>query len=117
MPDSEPEPRLSVKLKATPAHTSSWVRVLQDGRIELEYYDFSPAADDNFGNDVAWMYHIAGSEKPRLCALLAEKTGTAISGDEAMLEAFAGGFRDTWQIKDWLKANGVPYEQEFDSWA
>ena len=111
-----PDP-LSVKLNGILDHTASWVRVLPDGRVELEYFDYSPSAHDAFGNDVAWMYRIEASHKPLLVALLAEKTGTAIDGDEAMLDAFARSFADTWTVKDWLKEKGVPYEEEFDSWA
>jgi hypothetical protein len=44
MPDSESKARLSVKLTGILDRTSSWVRVLEDGRIELEHYDFSSAA-------------------------------------------------------------------------
>jgi predicted peptidase len=41
MPDSGPKERLSVKLKGILDRTSSWARVLEDGRVDLEYYDFS----------------------------------------------------------------------------
>jgi hypothetical protein len=85
--------RLSVELKSNLEKTSSWARVLEDGRVELEYYDFSPAAQSSFGNDVAWMYRIEESKKPRLYAPLTEQTGTAVSNDEAMLDALRGGFR------------------------
>jgi hypothetical protein len=91
--------------------------VLEDGRVELEFYDYSPAAQDHFGNDVAWMYRIAASEKPRLIQLLAEETGTSVTDDQTMLDAFATKFPDTWFVKDWLKTKGVPFEEEFDSWA
>jgi hypothetical protein len=117
MPESESKESLSVRLKGILDHTASWVRVLRDGRIELEYYDYSPSAQDAFGNDVAWMYRIEASHKPRLVALLAEKTGTAVDGDEAMLDALACSFADTWTVRDWLKEKGIPYDEEFDSWA
>ena len=117
MPDSESKARLSVKLTGILDRTSSWVRVLEDGRIELEHYDFSSAAQDSFGNDVAWMYRIAAADKPRLLELLATRTDAAITDDQAMLDAFALLFRDTWEIRDWLKEKGVPYDEEFDSWA
>jgi hypothetical protein len=117
MADSESKARLSVKLKGILDHTSSWARVLEDGRIELEHYDFSPGADDNFGNDVAWMYYVETAQKPRLFELLGALTGTLITDDQAMLDAFALRFRDTWKITEWLKENGVPFQKVFDSWA
>ena len=36
MPQSESNARQTVKLKGALPHTSSWVRILDDGRIELE---------------------------------------------------------------------------------
>jgi len=109
MPDPESKARLSVKLTGILDSTSSWARVLEDGRIELEYYDFSSAAQDSFGNDVAWMYRIEAVHKPRLFELLETRTGEAIADDQAMLDAFALLFRDAWEIRDWLKEKGVPY--------
>src|SRR5437879_974967 len=111
MPDAGPQPQLSVKLKGILDHTASWARVLADGRIELEYYDFSPDAQEWFGNDVAWTYRIEASEKPRLYALL------AVTDDRAMLDAIAATFGDAKAVRDWLQENGVPYIEEFDSWA
>jgi hypothetical protein len=117
MPDSGSKERLSIKLKGLLDHTASWARILHDGRVELEYYDFSPAAQDAFGNDVAWLYRIEASQKPQLFELLAKQTGTAINEDETMLEALARTFSDANDIRDWLKQNSIPYQEEFDSWA
>jgi hypothetical protein len=101
----------SVKLRGILDHTASWVRILEDGRIELEYYDYSPAAQDAFGNDVAWMYRIEAVHKPHLCALL------NAHDDQTLLDAFIRTFGDVWRIKDWMKQNGIPFDEEFDSWA
>jgi hypothetical protein len=117
MSDSGSEERLQVKLKGILSHTASWARVLEDGRIELEYYDYSPAAQDTFGNDVARLYRIAPSEKPRLFELLEKETGTAIADDRALLDALAHTFGDTKVVRDWLQKNSVAYDEEFDSWA
>jgi hypothetical protein len=117
MPDSGSKERLSIKLRGLLDHTASWARVLHDGRIELEYYDFSPAAQDAFGNDVAWLYRIEASQKPRLFELLETQAGTAINDDATMLEAFGRDFRDAKDIRDWLKEKSIPYQEEFDSWA
>jgi hypothetical protein len=108
---------MTVKLKGILERTSSWARVLDDGSIELEYYDFSSDAQNWFGNDVAWMYRIAASEKPRLVALLAELAGVPIADDQAMLDVIAAKFGDVKRVKDWLKEKQLPFEEEFDSWA
>jgi hypothetical protein len=102
---------LKVKLKGILDGTASWVRLLEDGRVELEYFDFSPAAQDTFGNDVAWMYRIDAAHKPRLYELL------GVSDDDAMLNALAWNFGDVMLIHDWLLEKQIPFEKEFDSWA
>jgi hypothetical protein len=117
MADSESRVLLSVKLKRPAAHTASWVKILVDGRIELEYFDFSEDAHDMFGNDVAYMYYVEVADKPRVVELLEERTGATISGDQAMLDALAEEFPDVWSIKNWLAEKQVPFAKEFDSWA
>jgi hypothetical protein len=117
MPDSESKARLTVKLKGILPHTASWARILEDGRIELEFYDHSPEAENHLGGDVAWMYRIAATERPRLIALLEAHGGVSITGDQSLLDALAANFDDTWAIRDWLKEKGVPYDEQFDSMA
>ena len=117
MQDAGSKARISVKVKSPWDKSAAWARVLEDGRIELELYDFSQDAQDHMGNDVAWLYRIETAEKPRLKALLEERAGTAIRDDHALLDAFARTFSHVHAIRDWLKAQGIPYEEQFDSWA
>jgi len=106
-----------VTLRGLLEHTSSTARVLDDGRLELEYYDFSPAAHAHLGNDVAWIYRLDSSQKPRLSVLLGARTGSAIPDDQSILDALAQSFADTPQVKAWLLEMKIPFEEEFDSWA
>jgi hypothetical protein len=115
MPDSESKARLTIKLKGILPHSASWARILEDGRIELEFYDHSPEAENHLGGDVAWMYRIAATERLRLIELLEARTGAMITGDQSLLDAIAAAFRDTWAVRDWLKEKGVPYDEQFDS--
>ena len=117
MAEPEAKPRIEVKLRGILQGTASWARVFDDGRLELEYYDYSSSAQDWFGNDVAWMYYIDPSEKPRLLTLLSVRTGKPVADDQAMLDALAEGFGDVKQVRDWLKENQLPFREEFDSWA
>jgi hypothetical protein len=119
MPDSEPGVRQSIKLKS-PFHgsqSSAWARVLEDGRIELELYDFSDEAQSSMGNDVAWIWRIETAHIPRLRELLEERTGAPIRDDQTLLDTLARHFPHVHAIRDWLKEKGIPYVEQFDSWA
>ena len=117
MADFPSRVRHFVTLRGLLEHTSSTARVLDDGRLELEYYDFSPAAHAHLGNDVAWIYRLDSSQKPRLSVLLGARTGSAIPDDQSILDALAQSFADTPQVKAWLLEMKIPFEEEFDSWA
>ena len=117
MEEPKSKPRFEVRLKGVLQGTGSWARVLDDGRIELEYFDYSSSAQDWFGNDVAWMYWIEASEKQRILALLSARTGRPVADDQAMLEALAASFGDVKLVRDWLKVERIPFREEFDSWA
>lgn len=119
--EGEPEPTigLQIKLKSpfTGNQSSATASVLADGRIQLDLYDFSDEAQSSMGNDVAWYWRIEAAHKPRLIELLAEKTGTLIPDDQALLEALAQNFPHVHAIRDWLNEKWIPYEEIFDSWA
>lgn len=120
VPDTpEPKIRLEIKLKSpfTGKHSTATAAVLEDGRIQLDLYDFSEEAQSSMGNDVAWYWRVEAAQIPRLIELLEEKTGTAIPDDKALLEAFARNFPHVHAIRDWFKEKWIPYEEQFDSWA
>ena len=106
-----------IKLRGPWEKSAGWARVLEDGQIELELYDFSPEAQDHMGNDVAWLYRIETVHKPRLRELLQERSGSAIRTDSAMLQAFQKDFPHVRAVREWLKEKQIPYKEEFDSWA
>lgn len=112
----ESRARRTVELKGTLPDTTSWVRILEDGRIEVEYYDRNAGAEDHFGGDVAWMYRISASEQSHLYELLQKHMNAAITDDRTMLDALVGTFKDAWAFRDWLKEKSVQFEGEFDSW-
>ncbi len=108
---------LSIRMRGGPVNSISWVRVLLDGSIELEFFDHGPEAESAFGNQVAWVYRIEAIEKPVLRGMLEAQTGQLIPGDEGLLGALAGLFESAWAIRDWLKEKGIAYSETFDSWA
>lgn len=119
MGEFERPAQLTIKLKSpfTGTQSSASASVLEDGGIDLDLYDFSDEAQSSMGNDVAWIWRIEAVHKPRLMALLEERTGTPIRDDQAMLDAFAQHFAHVHAIRDWLKEKWIPYEEKFDSWA
>jgi len=119
MGEFEGKARLTIKLKSpfTGTQSSASASVLEDGRIDLDLYDFSDEAQSSMGNDVAWIWRVEAVHKPRLMALLEERIGTPIRDDQAMLDAFAQSFSHVHAIRDWLKEKWIPFEEKFDSWA
>jgi hypothetical protein len=115
--NSETNPRLTIRLKSPWDKSSAWARILEDGRIELELYDFSPDAQAHMGNDVAWLYRVDPVHKPRIRELLLKRNGSVIDNDETLLEAFAQMFPHVHAIRDWFREEQIPYEEQFDSWA
>ncbi len=115
------QPAPSIRLQGPWEKTAGWARVLEDGRIELELYDFSDKAQATFGNDVAWMYSIEASEKPRIIEALSRLAGAASldpeATDDALLHALAENFSDVLAIREWLKKESIPFQVVFDSWA
>ena len=117
MQDSEPNVRCSIKLKGPWDHSAAWARVMADGRLELELYDFSEEAQSSMGNDVAWIWSVAAADVPRVLELLQEKTGEAISGDKQLLAAFKKHFEHVHAVRNWLREKQIPLDEKFDSWA
>jgi hypothetical protein len=101
--------RMEVRLKAPWSGASAWARLLEDGSIQLELYDFSEEAQNWLGNDVAWRYTVAPASVPELRRLL------PAPDDVAVLEAFAGNFPHVHAVRDWLRSNGIPFDEAFDS--
>lgn len=108
--------RRIVKLKGNVPNSVSWIRLLEDGRIELEYFDRGAGSEDHFGGDVAWMYRVSASDEPRLRGLLEKQANAAITDDRALLGTLAQAFPDAWAIRHWLREKGIRFEEEFDSW-
>lgn len=108
----------AVKLSGGVPGTATFVYGGPDGGLVIELYDHRPQAEDSFGNDVAFLLHIAAEEKPRLVALLRDPGQPAGASDDAeLLGLLRDRFRDYYDVQRWLDANAVPYRKEFDSWA
>jgi hypothetical protein len=108
---------MEVSLNSPWKGASAWARVLEDGRLQLELYDYSPEAQQSMGNDVAWLYTVPALYKGRVRSLLWERAGLTVTDDQGTLEAIASQFPHVHAVRDWLRENGVPLDEKFDSWA
>ncbi|MEP7364468.1 MAG: hypothetical protein ABI972_14530 [Acidobacteriota bacterium] len=102
---------MSVDLGAPWSGAAAWASISGTGSIELELYDHSEQAAQSLGGDVAWIYTIDAAEIPRLLELF------CVPDTHALLHAFAERFDHIHQVRDYLKAIGVPFDEKFDSQA
>ena len=102
---------MSVDLKAPWSGASAWASINGNGDLELELFDYSDEAASSLGGDVAWIWTVEKKEISRITNLL------GVCGKTAMLNAFAERFANVHAVRDWLKAQGIPVHEKFDSQA
>lgn len=94
--------------------TSGFVRVLDNGDIEVELYDHSAAAEASFGRDVSTIYTVDCANLP----LLSERLAIGFGGDAPSLTELPDRlttFLDMQSLIDWLVNNsGVPVKKRVD---
>lgn len=106
----------AVKLSGGAPETVTFVYGNSEGYLVIELYDHSSEAEERFGNDVAFLMHIAAEHKPRIWALLRGAGRSPSSGSDAELfAAFQERFSDYYEVQHRLDANDIPYRREFDS--
>ena len=110
-----PQEPQSVKLRGGLENTASTVRVEDDGRLVIEFYDFSSEAQSAFGNDVAYLVTVAPAEVSRVALLLGVAENEAAG--PPLLERMNERFFSYFDAKKWLDENAIPYVEAFDSWA
>lgn len=106
--------REQVKLSGGVPQTSTSVYLSEGGDLCVEMYDFSPAAQEHFGNDVAYTLVVSASEIVRI----AEFLGVASLPEESrlgrLLAAIAARFESYFDIKDWLTQQQIPFTTKFE---
>lgn len=94
--------------------TSGFVRVLDNGNIEVELYDHSAAAESSFGGDVSTIYTVDRENLPLLCDQLAMGFG----GDAPSLTDLPDRlttFLDVQSLIHWLvNKSSVPVKKRVD---
>ena len=102
---------MSVTLGSPWSGASAWCSITGTGALELELYDHSDEAASSLGGDVAWIWTVEPENLPRIRELL------DLPPDWNLLEALANCFPHVHAVRDWLKAQGIPFTERFDSQA
>lgn len=114
MATPETQSRFELKIRSPWAKSSAWARILVDGSLELELYDFSPEAQQSMGNDVAWIWTVESQHMPTLIERL---PNLAHGSDQALVQYLILAFVDVHAIRDWIRQQEIPLREDFDSWA
>lgn len=104
--------RIERKLTGSPAHSTTWVRVLENGDFEVEYYDYLCDESSPFSHDYAIINRVNAEHTPLIKQLL---TGNPSSRDEVLLEAVVQRFQRRSDVEEWCKQNNVPCEHFYES--
>lgn len=113
-----PDPRMNkVKLHGKLKGTVSWVEIKTDGGLRLEFFDYSEDAQVFLGHDVAYLIHLSPEEKCQVIAFLNIGENDLTHPDVVLLERIEESFADYFEFKEWLDANGISYQKEFDAMA
>lgn len=81
---------------------------MQDGRLKVEFFDFSQEAHTFFGNDIAWTITVL--EMERLLSVVNKAEDELIPWMEQYFRSYFG-------IKQWLEENQIEFTIERESWA
>lgn len=98
------------KLSGGPDKTVTWIWLDSEvgGKLKVEYYDFSEAAERLFGNEIA--YTIMVHDMDKLFSTVNQNETSIISWMEQYFKSYFG-------IKQWLEENGIDFSIEVEGWA
>lgn len=97
-----------VKLNGGLEKTATCIWLDQNGRLKVEFYDFSETAQRMFGNDIA--YTITVNEMDKLFSAAKQNESSVIGWIEQSFQSYFG-------IKRWLEENEIGFSIERESWA
>jgi len=103
-----------VKLRGGLPQTASSVELAANGDVVVELFDFSDAAREALGNDVAFQVTVRGVDRH---ALLHALCLDGPLSDAELLETLHARFGSYHEVRSFLEARGVPFTSRFDPWA
>lgn len=96
-----------VKLTGGLEKTVTWIW-LEEGALKVEYYDFSEAAQNTFGNDIAYILTVKEMEK---------LYSATKQNEFSLIEWLSRNFQSYFDIKKKLDESKIEFDKEIDSWA
>lgn len=94
--------------------SSGWVRITDDGHLQLELFDFSDEAGSSLGGDVAWLWTLDARHFPALFTRLPARTSQS---NAALLDYLVQQHATVHKLRDWIRDLPLPLKEEFDSQA
>ncbi|MFA6955208.1 MAG: hypothetical protein WC538_04965 [Thermoanaerobaculia bacterium] len=109
---TEEKPLALVKLTGGPEQTVSSVFVGADGSVHFDFFDFSPAAQEHFGNDIAITIIVGPSAREALLVALSLPAG---SNAETIVSACGLRFHHYFDVQPFLEEHSVAFDKKFDT--
>jgi len=110
---TEQRPLAKIKLTGGPEQTVSSVFVGSDGSVHFDFFDFSPAAQEHFGNDIAITIIVAPAGRNSLVAALSLPAG---ADDDAIVNDCGQRFQHYFDVQPFLEEHAIPFDKTFDTW-
>lgn len=94
--------------------TSGFVRVLDDGSLEVEVYDHSPQAESSFGREFAAIYRVDKDQLSKLAERLAVGFGGPVPSLASLPDQLTN-FLDVQSLVKWLtQESGIQFTKRLD---
>lgn len=99
------------ELSRHPEQSVTWVRVLENGDFEVEFYDYSRDENSPFGHDYAIKNIVKCTDVLQMKRLLGASSDL---GNDEFLELVCQKFGGRPEVEEWCKANEVPCEHLYE---
>lgn len=111
---AEDKPVAEIKLTGGPEQTVSSVFVNPDGSVHFDFFDFSPVAQEHFGNDIAITISVPVTARDALLLALS----LPLDADAASIVRSCGErFQHYFDVQPFLEEHEIPFDKKFDTWA
>lgn len=109
---TEEKPLANIKLPGGPEQTVSSVFVNSDGSVHFDFFDFSPVAQEHFGNDIAITIIVRPDARDTLLAALSLSAG---ADADAIVSACGARFQHYFDVQPFCEEHAIPFDKEFDT--